>query len=163
MLVSVSEMLASIPTINPAQTKGGKIQFRVRKWMEEQEEEEKVTYEKRSTGFRDDVNLLATENVAENEGQDQHHDLKKDSDAGGLLLLAGSLVTIGRRNFILRAHSDHRERRLLQLRLKNSIDCCGVLQKIRGKVNVMRVSIVRFSVFPFDSVSFSPLLLDSLV
>jgi len=57
------------------------------------------TYEKRSTGFGDDVNFLAAEDVAEDEGQDQHHDLQEDSDAGGLLLLAGSLASVRRRNF----------------------------------------------------------------
>lgn len=68
MLVSVSEMLAKIPTINPA-----KKEFRLEIISGEKREEwrkklKQRTYEKRSTSFRNDVNLFATENVTENEG-----------------------------------------------------------------------------------------------
>lgn len=111
ILVSVSEMLASTPTINPAESEcKERMKFRLEKMERRGGKSDGKwllrTYEKRSTGFRNDVNLLTTENVAENEGQDQHHDLEKDSDAGGLLLLAGRRpMTIRRRNLILRAHS----------------------------------------------------------
>ena len=62
------------------------------------------TYEKRGTGFRNNINSLTTKNMAKDERQNQHHDLKKNSHSGSLLLLAGRSTGISRRNSILRGH-----------------------------------------------------------
>lgn len=47
------------------------------------------TYQERSAGLRKVIEFFAAKDVAEDEGEDEHHDLEEDSDAGGLLLLAG--------------------------------------------------------------------------
>jgi len=65
-------MLAKIPTINPAKW-GKQREFRLEieseeKTLEWKKKLKQRTYEKRSTGFGNDVNLFATENVTENEG-----------------------------------------------------------------------------------------------
>ena len=64
------------------------------------------TYEKRGTGFRKIIEFVTTEDMAEDEREDEHHDLEKDAHSCRLLLLSGTTAPrIRRRYFIIYAHS----------------------------------------------------------
>lgn len=67
------------------------------------------TDEKRSTGFGKKIDSVATKDVAENERENEHHDLKEDADSGGLLVLDRTTFGLRRRDehnlsFVLHAH-----------------------------------------------------------
>lgn len=66
---------------------------------EQKEKRKGFTNEKRTAGFRKIVESMTAEDMAENEGKDEHHYLKQYTNAGGLLLLNLALrVVVHRRN-----------------------------------------------------------------
>lgn len=67
------------------------------------------TDEKRSTSFGKKIESVAAKDMAENERENEHHDLKEDADTGGLLVLDRTTFRVGRRDehnlsFVLHGH-----------------------------------------------------------
>lgn len=102
MLVSVSETLASPPTIKPENPFQLKTQNQIPHYVDTNTKgmidgEIGETYQERSAGLRKVIELFAAKDVAKDEGEDEHHDLEEDSDAGSLLLLPGRRTPPGLR------------------------------------------------------------------
>lgn len=87
MLVSVSEMLASPPTIKPDRNAIISLTKESKDDIQRQPGISRLTNKQRSAGLGKVVESVAAKNMANDERKNKHHNLKENPHSGSLLLL----------------------------------------------------------------------------